>query len=418
MDQFEITGGRRLKGTVTVSGSKNAALPCLFATLLTDEPCVLEQVPELADIETSIKLLVTLGKKVTRSGDKLTIIKGKPLTGRAPYDLVRRMRASVLVMGPLLARRKKADVSMPGGCAIGARPVNYHIDGFERMGVETRVREGYVQAVTKGLKGNLIPLPYPSVGATENLLMGAAMAQGTTIIQNAAREPEVVDLGRMLQAMGASISGLETSEIVIKGVKSLSGVHHRVIPDRIEAGTFMIAAAVTKGEVTLENCDLSHLTRVVEALKSAGVSVEEKGGTVRVRASKTLKPVDIRTDVYPAFPTDMQAQWIALMSLVKGTSRATETVFENRYLHVQELLRFGADIQLSGRDAFIKGVPQLSGCICMGSDLRASAALVIAGLAAKGKTTILRVYHLDRGYERMEKKLSKLGASIKRVKQD
>jgi UDP-N-acetylglucosamine 1-carboxyvinyltransferase len=415
VDQFEIQGGRPLKGRVTISGSKNAALPCLFATLLTDEVCTLDQVPALADIDTALKLLVTLGKKVDRVGKKVVISKGKALTGKAPYELVRRMRASVLVMGPLLARRNRAEVSMPGGCAIGARPVNFHIDGFHRMGVETTIHEGYVDARTKGLKGGLIPLPYPSVGATENLLMGAVLAKGTTIIQNAAREPEVVDLGRMLQKMGASIRGLETSEITIEGVKSLSGAAHTVIPDRIEAGTFMIAAGITGGDIELENVNLSHLDNVVHCLKLAGLSVETEGRLVRAKWVKKLKPVDIETDVYPAFPTDMQAQWIALMSITNGRSRVRETVFENRYLHVQEMLRFGADITLAGRDAEVKGVAGLSGCDCMVSDLRAGAALVLAGLAAKGKTTVLRVYHLDRGYERMERKLQALGARIKRV---
>lgn len=415
MDQFEIVGGAKLKGRVSISGAKNAALPCLFATLLTDEPCVLEQVPELADIETSLKLLVTLGKKVERKGSTVTITKGKTLTGHAPYELVRRMRASVLVMGPLLARRKRAQVSMPGGCAIGARPVNYHIDGFERMDVNIRIREGYVDCKTKGLQGALIPLPYPSVGASENLLMGAALANGTTIIQNAAREPEVVDLGRMLQKMGASIQGLETSEIVIQGVRKLAGVRHRIIPDRIEAGTFIIAAAATKGDVLIENIDLSHLTKVIQPLEKAGLSIKREREMVRAKWVKPLKPIGVETDVYPGFPTDMQAQWLALMSVTKGQCVVKETVFENRFLHVQELLRFGADIQLSGRDARVKGVDRLSGCSCMVSDLRAGAALVIAGLAAKGKTTVLRVYHLDRGYEKLEKKLQKLGVKIKRV---
>ncbi len=415
MDQFEIAGGRKLKGTVSISGSKNAALPCLFATLLTDDKCILDQVPYLADIDTSLRLLTTLGKKVVRTGNRIVVTKGKALTGHAPYELVRRMRASVLVMGPLLARRKKAQVSLPGGCAIGARPVNYHVDGFERMDVQFKVNEGYLDATTQGLKGALIPLPYPSVGATENLMMAAVLANGTTIIQNAAREPEIVDLGRMLQKMGASIKGLETSEITIQGVKSLSGVTHRVIPDRIEAGTFLIAAAITKGDVTVEDVDLDHLKEVVKALRSTGFSIEQnQNGSVRARWIKPLKPVNISTDVYPGFPTDMQAQWIALMSVTKGQSKVKETVFENRFLHVQELLRFGGQIQLNGRDALIQGVESLSGCACMVSDLRAGAALVLAGLAAKGKTKVLRVYHLDRGYERMEKKLKKLGATIKR----
>lgn len=414
MDQFDIVGGKRLQGRVLISGSKNAALPCLFATLLTDEPCTLDEIPDLADINTALKLLVTLGKRVEKKGTTVKISKGRALTGKAPYDLVRRMRASVLVMGPLLARRKMARVSMPGGCAIGARPVNYHLDGFQRMGVQIKIEEGYVDSKTKGLKGNLIPMPYPSVGATENLMMAAVLAKGKTIIQNAAREPEIVDLGRMLIEMGASIQGLETSEITIQGVPSLHGTHHRVIPDRIEAGTFLIAAAITKGDITLRNVDLSHLTQVVNGLRASGLSIEERGDVVQAKWVKKLKPVNIETDVYPGFPTDMQAQWIALMSLTRGQTLIKETVFENRFLHVQELLRFGADIQLSGRDAYVKGVDHLSGCESMVSDLRAGAALVLAGLAARGKTTVLRVYHLDRGYESMEKKLRALGARIKR----
>lgn len=415
MDQFEIVGGRRLKGRVSVSGSKNAALPCLFATLLTDEPCFLENVPDLADIDTSLKLLSTLGKKVKRAGHSVIVAKGKALTGRAPYELVRQMRASVLVMGPLLARRRRAKVSMPGGCAIGARPVNYHLDGFERMGVQIEIREGYVDAKANSFNGALIPLPYPSVGATENLMMGAVLARGTTVIQNAAREPEVVDLGHMLQKMGASIRGLETSEITIQGVGTLAGTTHHVIPDRIETGTFLIAAAITKGDVVLENTNLSHLSNVVDALKKSGLSVTTSGHRTHARWIKNLKPINIATDVYPGFPTDMQAQWITLMSLTRGRSKLRETVFENRFLHVQELLRFGANIQLNGRDAVVDGVDHLSGCTCMVSDLRAGAALVLAGLAAKGKTTVLRVYHLDRGYEKLEVKLRKLGASIKRT---
>jgi UDP-N-acetylglucosamine 1-carboxyvinyltransferase len=416
MDQFEIWGSRRLHGTVEISGSKNAALPILFATLLTDEECVLERVPHLADIDTSIKLLATLGKNVKWVGKKLVITKGKKLTGLAPYDLVRRMRASVLVMGPLLARMGRAHVSLPGGCAIGARPVNFHLAGFEQMGVKFEIHKGYIDAKVKALKGGVVKFPYASVGATENLMMGAVLAHGTTVIKMAAREPEIVDLGMMLKAMGASIRGLGTSTITIQGVRSLGGVHHEVIPDRIEAGTFIIAAAITKGDVVLRGVDLSHLSDVVARLKKAGLSIKQQGNSVRVRWVKPLKPVSAATDVYPGFPTDMQAQWIALMSVTKGSSKISETVFENRFLHVQELLRFGAHITLDGRNALIKGVEHLSGCSVMVSDLRAGAALVLAGLAAQGKTDVLRIYHLDRGYENLEKKLSKLGARIRRVK--
>ncbi len=418
MDQFNISGGKRLKGTINVSGSKNAALPCLFATLLTDEPCTLRHVPRLADIDTSVKMLETLGKKVVIKDDTLVITKNKALTGQAPYELVRRMRASVLVMGPLLARRKTAQVSLPGGCAIGARPVNYHLEGFERMGVTITIREGYLDAKTKGLKGNLIPLPFPSVGATENLMMAASIAQGTTVIQNAAREPEIVDLGRMLQEMGADIQGLETSEISIRGVKTLRGANHEIIPDRIEGGTFLLAAAITKGDLVLKGIEPSHLGTLITSLQAAGLSITPAEGGLRAKWIKNLKPVSVVTDVYPGFPTDMQAQWITVMALTQGRCTVRESVFENRFLHVQELLRFGADIQLDGRNASIKGVKQLSGCAAMASDLRAGAALVLAGLAAKGKSTILRVYHLDRGYEEMEKKLRAVGASITRSNPD
>lgn len=415
MDQFEIWGGRRLKGAVTISGSKNAALPCLFATLLTDEPCTLERVPHLADIDTSVKLLTTLGKHVTWKNGFLRITGGKKLTGVAPYDLVRRMRASVLVMGPLLARMGKAHVSLPGGCAIGARPVNYHLDGLKQMGVQIKIRKGYVDAKASRLQGSRIRFPYASVGATENIMMAAVLAKGKTIIENAAREPEIVDLGHMLQKMGASIQGLGTSRIVVQGVESLAGVKHRVIPDRIEAGTFLIAAAITKGDILLKHVNISHMAQVVKMLMRAGLSISKSGDSLRARWSKELRPVSLKTEVFPGFPTDMQAQWITLMSVLKGTSRVYEAVFENRFLHVQELLRFGADITLDGRVARVRGVSHLSGCTAMCSDLRAGAAMVLAGLVAQGKTTVLRIYHLDRGYEAMEEKLKKLGARLRRI---
>ncbi|OVE76927.1 UDP-N-acetylglucosamine 1-carboxyvinyltransferase [bacterium F11] len=415
MDSFEILGSRRLKGTIKISGSKNAALPCLFATLLTDEPCTLEQVPNLADINTAIKLLKTLGKRVVTKRSRVIITKRRKLTGQAPYDLVRRMRASALVMGPLLARRGEAKVSLPGGCAIGARPINYHLNGFERLGVQIKIRQGYIQAKANELKGSMIPLPYPSVGATENLMMAAVLSQGETVIQNAAQEPEIVDLGLMLQSMGAHIQGLGGSQITIHGRESLSGVRHSIIPDRIEAGTYMLAAAITKGDLLLEGVDLRHLISLVTCLKASGVVIRKEKSGVRVKWVRQLNPVDVQTDVYPGFPTDMQAQWIALMAMTKGRSHVKETVFENRFLHIQELQRFGADIRLSGQNAFVRGVEGLSGCMVMVSDLRAGAALVLAGLAANGKSTILRIYHLDRGYEDMEKKLRKVGALIKRV---
>lgn len=414
MDQFDIEGGRKLKGVVEISGSKNAALPCLFATLLTNEPCVLERVPVLADIDTSIKLLETLGKYVKRDGQRILVTQPGELTGKAPYDLVRRMRASILVLGPLLARRGEAHVSLPGGCAIGARPINFHLEGFERMGAKIRIEKGYVDAHVDELKGRSIRFNYASVGATENIMMAAVLAKGETTIINAAREPEIVDLGHMLKSMGASIQGLGSSKIKIQGISKLNGTRHVVIPDRIETGTFIMAAAITQGDITLKDVNLNHLPEVIPALKKAGLSITKDKNDVQVKWVKDLKPVGVRTEVYPGFPTDLQAQWIALMSLTKGISKVQETVFENRFLHVQELVRFGADVQLNGREAMVRGVEYLSGCSVMVSDLRAGAALVLAGLAAKGKSTILRVYHLDRGYESMEKKLKKIGAKISR----
>ncbi|MCB4755612.1 MAG: UDP-N-acetylglucosamine 1-carboxyvinyltransferase [Elusimicrobia bacterium] len=415
MDQFDILGGKKLRGKVEISGSKNASLPCLFATLLTDDPCELRRVPDLADIDTSIKLLTILGKDVVRERNGMIIKKGRQLTGRAPYELVRRMRASVLVMGPLLARLGKAHVSLPGGCAIGARPINFHLEGFKQMGVKIKIIRGYVHASSPGLQGAVIQHPYPSVGATENLMMAAVLAKGTTIIKNAAREPEIVDLGRLLQKMGARIEGLGTSKIKITGVKKLHGALHVIVPDRIETGTFLIAAAITKGDIILTHTDPSLLSTVIETLKKAGLQITEKGSQIQAKWVQDLRPVSLATAVYPGFPTDMQAQWMALMSVIRGRSWVKETVFENRFLHVQELLRFGANIQLDGRSASIQGIDRLSGCTAMVSDLRAGAALVLAGLAAQGKSTILRIYHLDRGYEQLEKKLQELGAVINRV---
>jgi len=324
------------------------------------------------------------------------------------------MRASVLVMGPLLARMFKASVSLPGGCAIGARPINYHLQGFKKLGAAITIKGGYVQAACKKLKGARIVFPFASVGATENVLMAAVLAKGRTVIKRAAREPEIVDLGNMLNDMGARIKGLGTATLIVDGVEALYGTTHTVIPDRIETGTFLVAAAVTRGDITLKKSDLGLLESVAHHLKKAGLSIQESNGSVRAKWVRPLKPVHVTTQVYPGFPTDMQAQWIALMSLTKGRTQVRETVFENRFLHVQELLRFGGDIRLDGRVANINGVRQLSGCSVMVSDLRAGAALVLAGLAAQGTSTILRIYHLDRGYDHIEKKLRALGAQIKR----
>ncbi|MBK8870907.1 MAG: UDP-N-acetylglucosamine 1-carboxyvinyltransferase [Elusimicrobia bacterium] len=416
MDSFVVKGGKRLAGAVRVSGSKNAALPCLFATLLTDHEVVLDNVPDLQDIRTAVRLLERLGKRVTVRLGRVTVCKKGVLKERAPYDLVRRMRASAVVMGPLLARLGKADVSLPGGCAIGARPINFHLKAFESMGVKISVQEGYILAQGR-LKGCRVKLPFASVGATENILMAASLAQGRTVLDNAAREPEITDLARLLTAMGARIHGAGTARIVIEGVKTLAGAHHRVIPDRIEAGTLLIAAAMTRGKVKLTDIDPSHLGAVIEALRRAGLNVSHSSNTLEAAWVRSLKPVSIKTRVYPGFPTDMQAQWMALMAVTPGRSVIQEDIFENRFLHAQELVRMGARIDVRGARAVIEGVPRLSGCPLMVSDLRAGAALVLAGLVARGQTRVLRVYHLDRGYERLEKKLRFLGANMRRVPQ-
>lgn len=416
LDSFVIRGGRPLRGTVRVSGSKNAALPCLFAALLTDEEVVLENVPDLQDIRTAVRLLERLGKRVAWSAGRAVIRKRGPLRSTAPYDLVRRMRASVVVMGPLLARLGRADVSLPGGCAIGARPVNFHLKAFETLGARVIVREGYLSARGR-LKGRPVRLPFPSVGATENVMMAAVLAPGRTVIENAAREPEIGDLAAMLSAMGARVSGAGTSRIVIEGTKVLGGCHHRVIPDRIEAGTFLVAAAMTHGRVTLTDVEPAHLKMVLAALEKAGLRIIVSSDRVEARWVKSLKPVSVKTRVYPGFPTDMQAQWLALMSITRGRSVIEEDIFENRFLHAQELVRMSARIDVRGNRAVVEGVPRLSGCPLMVSDLRAGAALVLAGLAARGTTKVLRVYHLDRGYEGLEKKLRSLGADVRRVPQ-
>ncbi len=415
LDSFLIRGGYKLKGAVRVSGSKNAALPCLFATLLTDEECLIENVPDLQDIRTAVSLLEQLGKRVVRSPSRVRVLPRRKLTHLASYDLVRRMRASVVVMGPLLARLGRARVSLPGGCSIGARPVNYHIQALERLGASLRVEEGYVTASAPRLRGAAIRLPFPSVGATENVMMAAVLSPGRTVIRNAAREPEIQDLAACLRSMGARVRGEGTSVIRIEGVPRLHGARHRVIPDRIEAGTFLVAAAMTKGRVRLRDAAPEHLTSVLQALKRAGLGIRVRGAEIEAAWTRPLRPLSVRTRVYPGFPTDMQAQWMALMCLAKGRSRITESIFENRFLHAQELTRMGARIEIRGNTALIEGGNRLSGCPLMVSDLRAGAALVLAGLAAQGRTTVLRVYHLDRGYERMERKLRALGARIRRV---
>ncbi len=417
MDILTIEGGIKLNGKISISGSKNSALPILIATLLTDEPCVIRNVPDLMDIETVVDLLLFLGKKITRHGNEVRVKAGPALNAEAPYDLVRKMRASVVVLGPLLARLGRVKVSLPGGCAIGARPINIHLDGFNALGASIHIEQGYVEVTGKSLQGASIPLSFASVGATENLMMAAALIPGKTVITNAAREPEIEDLANCLNGMGAKVSGAGSATITIEGVKTLHGVTHDVIPDRIETGTYMLAAAITRGHLTLENTCPDHLAALISLLGRAQIPVTVKGKTIEVDDPATWKPVSVQTEVHPGFPTDLQAQWMALMSLADGVSEISETVFENRFMHVGELQRMGAQIMVKGNTATVIGVKSLSGADIMASDLRAGAALFLAGLAARGKTTIHRVYHLDRGYERLEDKLSAVGAQITRSKE-
>lgn len=417
MDKIIIDGGKRLEGTVKISGSKNSALPILFAALLTDEPCTVENVPSLADIDTTIAFLNFIGKKTFKKGSAVKASASGKYKHIAPYDLVRKMRASVLIMGPLLARLGKVDVSLPGGCAIGARPIDIHLEAFRKMGADIEVEGGYVKtSAPGGLRGCEISLRFPSVGATENILLAAVLAKGVTKIKNAAKEPEIADLADMLNKMGSKISGAGTKIITVEGVEKLNGVKHSVIPDRIEAATYLIAAAITKGGIVLTDVRPAHLKAVTDKLRKCGMRIRETENTIAAKWVKELKPCNISTEVYPGFPTDAQAQWTALMCLLKGKSTVKENVFENRFLHVAELQRLGADLSVDGKFVNIRGVGKLSGAPVMVSDLRAGAALVLAGLAAEGKSAVSRIYHLDRGYEFLEKKLKKLGADIKRVK--
>ncbi len=415
MDKFVIHGGVPLRGKIKISGGKNAALPMLAASLLTPEPIVYHNVPQLSDIFTIKRLLTDLG--VIFNGDDSLIAQAKKIKSHcAPYDLVRTMRASILVLGPLLAREGKAYVSLPGGCAIGPRPVDLHLRGLTQMGAEITLEGGYINARAKRLKGAEIYLDIPTVTGTENLMMAASLAQGTTILKNAAREPEVVALAQMLKQMGAEIEGQGANIIKIKGAESLKGTKVTIIPDRIEAGTYMVAAGITGGKIYIENCCLEHLEAVVDKLREAGLTIELEGSWVKVKAPQVIKSTDVTTLNYPGFPTDMQAQFMALMCLGNGVSVIKENVFENRFMHVPELRRLGANIKIEGASAIVKGVPRFTGAPVIATDLRASASLVLAGLAADGVTEINRVYHLDRGYERMEKKLQALGAKIERVK--
>lgn len=418
MDKILINGTNTLNGTVKVSGSKNSALPILFATLLTDEKCQISNVPFLADITTTIDFLNFIGKKAYRDDNNEVIVESTNILNyKAPYDLVRKMRASVLVMGPVLARLGKVEVSLPGGCAIGARPIDIHLDAFKQMGADIELKEGYINISAKnGLVGADIEFRYASVGATENVMLASVLAKGVTRIINAAKEPEIQDLADILNKMGAKISGAGTKIITIEGVSVLHGVNHKVIPDRIEAATYMIAAAMTKGSITLTDVCADHIKIIIEKLRQAGLEINVKEDTISVKWVKDLIPINIRTDIYPGFPTDVQAQWMALMTLVKGNCVIEETVFENRFLHVCELQRLGANLKIEGRTVYVTGVDKLSGAPVMVSDLRAGAALVLAGLCADGKTEISRIYHLDRGYEKLEEKFGILGANIKRIK--
>jgi UDP-N-acetylglucosamine 1-carboxyvinyltransferase len=414
MDAIVVCGGSRLQGEVRVSGAKNAALPLLAATLLASGRSRLRGVPRLNDVATMRRLLGHLGAEITGTR-ALEVETGEVATLEAPYHLVKTMRASVLVLGPLLARHGRARVSLPGGCAIGARPINLHLKGLEAMGVHINLSQGYVEASAPRLRGAEIILESTTVTGTENLMMAATLARGTTVIKNAAMEPEVGDLARFLTAMGAQIDGIDTDVLTIEGVRELSPATYTIMPDRIEAGTYLAAAAITKGHVTLTHAPAPHLTAVLGKFTEAGVRLSAEPGCITVHPGGTLTGVDIRTLPYPGFPTDMQAQFMALMSLARGASVITETIFENRFMHVSELRRLGADITVSGNHAIVRGRRHLQGAPLMATDLRASASLVIAGLAAEGHTEVYRVYHLDRGYAHLVEKLSQLGARIQRV---
>ena len=417
MDKLRIKGGKPLEGRIRVSGAKNSALPAMAASLLTREEVELNNLPLVNDIYTTRRLLRELGVKVDFEGDHSVRLQAeKILSHEAPYDLVKTMRASVLVLGPLLARTGRARVSMPGGCAIGARPINLHIKGLEKLGATVRTQHGYVEATAERLSGAEIVFDKITVTGTENLMMAGALAEGQTVLQNAACEPEIVDLAEMLTDMGAKIHGAGTPTITIQGVAQLHGTSHRIIPDRIEAGTFLVAGAITRGELEIIDSSPAHLASVIEKLREAGVSIETGAGRMRVRGNVDLRAADVVTKEYPGFATDMQAQYMALMTQATGTSVITENIFENRFMHASELMRMGANIRIDGSRAIVTGRTRLSGATVIASDLRASASLVLAALVAEGFTLIDRVYHLDRGYEKIEEKLQSVGAEIERLK--
>ncbi len=418
MDRIRIRGGRPLSGEIGIGGAKNAALPLMAAGMLTDERLVLSNVPRLADIQTMSLLLAQHGLAVEPVGnDGRTLSVGGAITNtEAPYDIVRKMRASALVLGPLLARTGEARVSMPGGCSIGARPIDLHLKGLEQMGATFRLDGGYIDGRVVGrLRGATIVFPFISVGATENLLMAASLADGRSVLANAAREPEIGDLARCLNAMGARIEGIGSDRLTIEGVARLQGASHAIIADRIETGTYACAAAITGGELTLNNARLDHLGATIRILREAGVEIDERPGGLRVRRLNGLHGADVMTEPYPGFPTDMQAQFMALMAVSDGAAMVTETIFENRFMHVSELNRLGARINVHGASAIVRGVSALSGAPVMATDLRASVSLIVAGLAAHGETVVNRVYHLDRGYEALEQKLAACGADIERL---
>jgi UDP-N-acetylglucosamine 1-carboxyvinyltransferase len=414
MDKIVIAGGEKLKGEVRISGAKNAALPILASSLLVDGWNTFHNIPDLLDIKTIKKLLKSLGVEI-EGGETLRINAGGITQCEASYDLVRTMRASILVLGPLVARRGEARVSLPGGCAIGARPVNLHIKALRELGAEVVLKDGYVEAKASRLKGAEIYFDISTVTGTENIMMAATLAEGTTFLKNAAREPEVVNLAEVLIGMGARIHGAGSDVIAIEGVESLHPVEAKVIPDRIETGTFLIAAGITGGAIRIVGCVPSHLDALIAKLRDTGISIDTDKDSLRVKSGGSLRSVDVKTLPYPGFPTDLQAQIMALMAVANGLSVITETVFENRFMHVSEMMRMGADIVIQGKSAIVRGIPKLHGAPVMATDLRASASLILAGLAAEGTTVLSRVYHIDRGYQQIEKKLSALGADIRRV---
>jgi UDP-N-acetylglucosamine 1-carboxyvinyltransferase len=416
MDKIIIDGGRPLAGEVRISGAKNAALPILISSLLVDGPNTYYNVPDLQDIESTKLLLSNLGGRIEAEADRVLVDTSGLNTYEAPYDVVRKMRASILVLGPLVARLKKARVSLPGGCAIGARPINLHLKGLAALGARIELAHGYVEASVDELKGAEIYFDVVTVTGTENLMMAAVLARGTTVLRNAAREPEIVALAEVLNSMGADIQGAGTAVITINGVSELKPASYRIIPDRIEAGTFLVAAALTGGNISVKGAEPDHLGAVIDKLRLTGAEISVGDKVINIRGVDVISSVNIQTQPYPGFPTDMQAQFMVLMSIASGTSVISETIFENRYIHVSELRRMGADIIISGNTATVKGVEKLSAAPVMATDLRASASLILAGLVAEGRTEVHRVYHLDRGYQAIEKKFAGLGASIKRVR--